>query len=192
MRGHTHTFTIGPSYPATPPPRLGYLEHIEHLNSIYDSEQEDAIRAINSKRKRGLEDVQRKYEQRYQEALKVVKELGPFFGGFGDLDEPCPLPLFTETELFEPGEGEGKVAETIRVSSKDGNEFMVNMACCICMDAFRDTRLVCNHVSMCMECALKSKKMHMATRGGERMAVEDFWCPICRKFSARASKVYFS
>ena len=73
------------------------------------------------------------------------------------------------------------------------SEFTIDMKCCVCMDAFREARLhTCNHVSMCMDCAEIGKKEHRVTRKGMVRTVDDYWCPICRKFSGRMSKVYFS
>jgi len=204
---------VGETLNPFPLPPTDYLGNIEHLNSIYDSEQAVAIQAISNKRKRAFEDMQIEYERRYHEAFRVVEELGPFFGvsappspGFftppspGMYDNPTEggehvnfVTIYDEEEEFGERGEEGKEKRDERDRRSTESEFLVDMKCCVCMDAFRGARLhACNHVSMCMDCAEIGKKERMVRQRGMVRTVNHYWCPICRKFSGHMSKVYFS
>jgi hypothetical protein len=168
------------------------------LNSIFDKEQQVVIDSVASKRKRELEEKQTECEKKYREALRVVQELGPFFGHSPDTsDEAGKERVYITLAESEEEAGPDRHAkgETSRSSASHvrTDEFHMDMSCCICWDALRDAYLhSCKHVTMCMTCAEITKEPRRVKRKGEYKMVERYKCPICRKFSTKATKTFFS
>jgi hypothetical protein len=108
-------------------------------------------------------------------------------------------PSVTRIDLLESFDEDSKEEEEEEEKERqeekknDEENFIMDMKCCVCMIAMRDAFLSsCKHVCMCMNCAQITKKTRSVKRRKISKKVEDFWCPVCRRFSAKATRVHFS
>ena len=180
-----------------------YISSLGHLNSLWDEKEHKLIKDLRNKRKREMELVQDDYERKYNHALATVRELHPFFGNTEEYEEllppECSEPFIViedsgvidlhEEELKLSGHDQGCSGE------KEDSKFMMDMRCCVCMDAQRDAFLAtCQHICMCMTCAQKSKKHKTIVSRTHKESRKElqFCCPVCNKFSKTAKHVYFS